>query len=770
MPRESKETRKQLDQTVATAPSPTLIAVYIAGALAVIGFTFIAFLGGEGGGGKLPPNRNSGLPPTMWSAISPGGGGAFTSIGAGPSGTILVGSDLSGAYRSRDRGASWDVIGSTRGLSKTHISAVGFDPTDGNVMYLGSEGGLYRSGDGGDSWQSVIATGYFGSVTAARSNSSVVYASSHSRYNALDTTIYRSTNRGLTWTAVGTTLPSGLRILKLLVDAHDPNVVYALSGSDLFVAGSQVLFKSTDGAITWAKLADTLGSTYDVALDAVSSSTIYLTTYIPACGGTGTPACPPAPCAPTSPTSWAGCVYKSIDGGTTWTQKAAKTGIIFVHRDQPTIVRTIDVERSISSSKGGVWESTDSGNTWTQRSLGTSWTGGWQDLDFAYGKNLYGVAKTLGMDESDPNVLYWVDAQFVFAAFDGAQFTNIFTNEVGPGKWRTRGIDNVAVITIAQSDANPNRLYAGFFDLGFWRSDDGGNGWTPGNTPTFTGAWKGFGGNTTSIAVDPTRPDMVWATMGETSDITAVVRNTAGGTPGSWVATVGLPTGFIAGISINRSSPETARVLFVTDNGDVYRSQDDGQTWSLSFACGGCRTTAVDRFDGTTVYAGGEAGLFRSTASGDIGSWNAVGATDMTGTNPYPLHDFKWNGVHQIVPDPVQMGKVYVTAFGSKRGLFSSINRGDTWTKLRTCTYCRGVAVDWSTPTTLYLSSSAAYKGGGSASGSEGVLRSTDSGATWTAWNEGLAWPFAGPILVDRGNPRQVFVGAPGTGFFRRNY
>ena len=60
-----------------------------------------------------------------WININPGGGGGFTSIGAGPSGTIICGSDLSGAYRSLDRGSTWDAIGSSRDLARTHVSAVG---------------------------------------------------------------------------------------------------------------------------------------------------------------------------------------------------------------------------------------------------------------------------------------------------------------------------------------------------------------------------------------------------------------------------------------------------------------------------------------------------------------------------------------------------------------------------------------------------------------------------------------------------------------------
>ena len=65
-----------------------------------------------------------------WKPISPGGGGWVMCVDAGPTGIIIVCSDVSGAYRSLDRGRSWDVIGSYRGLDYTHVNAVGFDPLD----------------------------------------------------------------------------------------------------------------------------------------------------------------------------------------------------------------------------------------------------------------------------------------------------------------------------------------------------------------------------------------------------------------------------------------------------------------------------------------------------------------------------------------------------------------------------------------------------------------------------------------------------------------
>ena len=77
--------------------------------------------------------------PGPWIRSNPGGGGWFMTIGAGPDGLILAASDLSGFYRSQDRGRTWDVIAAAQGLMTTHASGIGFHPTDPDILFLGTE-------------------------------------------------------------------------------------------------------------------------------------------------------------------------------------------------------------------------------------------------------------------------------------------------------------------------------------------------------------------------------------------------------------------------------------------------------------------------------------------------------------------------------------------------------------------------------------------------------------------------------------------------------
>jgi hypothetical protein len=687
-----------------------------------------------------------------WININPGGGGAFTSIGAGPTGILLCGADVIGAYRSLDHGLTWDLIGSERGLKRTHVSAVGFDPLDPQILYLGSDVGLYRSADGGASFQQVLATGYIGAVMPARGNPAIVYATYHPSFNSYATDIYRSTDRGVTWNAMGSVLPAGLRLLKLAVSPVDPNTLYAVSGEDLFLAGTPALYRSTDGGASWAQVGVDMGNVWDLAIDPLTPSTLYATVY------QGTPK-----------VSWSGWVSKSTDGGDTWTPKGTHTGAILLKRDQPQVLRVIDVNRHSVDSESGVWESQDAGETWQRKSTMTPWDPGWQKLDWAYGDCQYGMPNVLGEDLSNPDGIFWITSELVFGSTNGGLvFQNLCSTPVSPGKWRSRGVDNVTLSGLAISEASPNQIYTGYHDLGLWRSLDGGLSWEACNNVAITGSWHGHGGHATTILADPVRPGVVWASNGWDADSTLVARSTSAGAADSWVAASGVPTGYLRGLSLARTSPVDQRVLYVTSEGDVYRSLDDGATWSLVFDCNGCRATAVDRFDGQLVYAGGEAGLWRSRSGGTPGSWERIGPLELGGNNTRLAKYELWEGVHAIVPDPQASGRAWVAAYGTGRGIYRMTDAGDTWSKLRNGTYLRDVAVNPVNPALLYAAGSRVFKSGGSVTGSEGVLLSINGGQTWTSLNDGLAWPYAGRIAIDPANPDRLIIGSPGAGFFER--
>jgi len=121
------------------------------------------------------------------------------------------------------------------------------DPSNNSTIVIGYQD-VYRSTDRGSSWSRIstgLTEGYgnkIHAVAVAPSNSSVIYASRND-------TLYRTTNLGVTW--VTSVLTEATKITSLEVHPTNSNTLWATSAD--FVAGKKV-FKSIDGGITWTNI------------------------------------------------------------------------------------------------------------------------------------------------------------------------------------------------------------------------------------------------------------------------------------------------------------------------------------------------------------------------------------------------------------------------------------------------------------------------------------------------------------------------------------
>ena len=692
-----------------------------------------------------------------WMRTNPGGGGAFSTIEAGPSGQILAGSDLSGAYYSWDFGQTWGIYGAERGVFSTHVSGMGFHPEDEDVFFIGTDNGIFKSINGGGYFYSVLDSGYITDIFVAPSNFNIVYATFHGYFNSPIGSIYKSINGGESFTKVSTNLPDSLRLLELHVSPTDPDLLFVLAGGGRFFCGNAHLYKSANGGVTWTRKASGLGSIMDVAMHPTDHNIIYLTTMNVDCDE------------PLYYTDLDGDFYQSTNAGENWTLRSAdQSGIIWIKRDQPSTIRMIDVREPWPwISSGGTWRSTNSGSTWIQTSDG-SWDGGYQSsLAWAYGSSYNGFCKTVGESMADPDVLLWTNPQWIFATHDeGVNFNSLHTSQVATNNWLSTGVDNVVMNEIEVSHANKEVLYAAFADLGVWRSLDRGRSWQSGNTPSFTGNWQGFGGNSLTVVADPTRAAVVWAGMqGDFNEQAYLVKSTSQGASSSWLQSdTGIPNSVIriSGMSLDQTSLETNRKLFVCADGDVYRSTNDGANWSLSFANGGLHFTAIDQINGLVVYAGGRTGIFRSQNGGL--TWQDVSLPVMTGTEDVDFFDFGYEGVSSITTDPDVANKVYLTVFGANGGIYTSSDAGSNWTLLYTNPHMRTIRVNPTNRQEIYAGSSSAFYAGGYESDSEGVLYSSNLGANWETVNGSMAWPFANSLAFDLASPPRIYVGSPGSG------
>ncbi len=692
-----------------------------------------------------------------WTRTNPGGGGAFSTVGAGITGIVVAGSDLSGAYISRNRGESWEVLGASGGLTATHVSGVGFDRKDGNILYIGAEGGIFRSDDGGSTVQQVLEGGYVTDIECAASSPDIGYASFHSMYNTADGSVYKTIDRGMSWHQVSLDLAPGLRILKLLVHPGDANTVFLLSGQGRFACGPAEVYRSTNGGKNWKLLSGAWTEVLDVAISSLPPYTLYLTSMHAGCD---------------EMYYWKdleGDFFSSDDMGEHWTRRSDYTGIIWLDSGTPDKIRLIDPREPWEwNDRSGTYSSTDGGKSFVHTGSIEDWDSFFQgSLFWTYGSSYNGICKTLGEDLSDPNSIYWVNTQWCMHSSDGGNsFQNAVTREVKPGFWRSTGFDNVVMMDLEVNQADPDIVYIGFFDMGIWRSIDHGESWQACNQKEFVGEWEGFGGNCATIISDPERSNVVWASLGGEQSgepETFLIKSTQTGLRGSWTASdSGLPREEIIGLSLNPYSPVHNRTLYVTAQRDVYKSTDDGAHWSKVFDCDGCRFTAIDSKDPMLVYAGGERGLWRSEDAGK--NWVKIGLSQMKSSNDDGFWGWGYDGIWDVKTDPNHGDRVYVVVHGADKGLWRSTDRGKTWKKLLTDNHLRKVALLPKYPQIIYATSSSAFTSGGYEPDSRGVLYSMDGGAHWVEQNQGMAYPFAQAIAFDSRTPATVFIGSPGTG------
>ncbi len=694
-----------------------------------------------------------------WERTNPGGGGSFGVVGASLNGTIYVGSDLSGVYRSVDGGFTWDVLGFANGLTETHISALGFHVEDANIVFVGTENGIFRSDNGGDNFLKVLDRGYITDIKFGLANSDIGYAAFHSFYNSTDGIVWKSTDRGLTWTKVSTDLPSGIRILKIVVSPQNADIVYLLTGQDRFACGPANVFKSIDGGKTWRNITEFFNQEImDFEIDKNNPNTLYLTTFNADCN------------AVYYWTDLEGGLYKSTDGGANWAYLSDFTGVIFLDSDNRNNITLIDPREPYPwNERAGTFISEDGGVSFRRVGNVEEWDTFFnRDPYWCYSASYNGITKTFGTDPSNRSNIFWVTNQWVFVSRDkGKTFENVFTEEVSPGFWKSRGLDNVNMMDVSISKANPQIVFLAYFDMGIWRSLDGGESWQSCNHSVYTGSWEGHGGNCATVLTDPVRPNVVWASQSENQNgeyPTYLLKSENTGERESWVlANSGLPEEQIMGLSLDPNSNVSNRTLYVTANLDVYKSIDDGMSWTKVFDCDGCRFTAVDYFDGNIVYAGGEKGIWCSKDGGI--TWTNISHPEMISENGSVFWDYHYEGIFDIKTDPNTPNMVYVTVLGFGKGLYKSTDNGRTWKKLLTDNYMRKVAIAPFDSNYIYATSSSAFQAGGYSNDSNGVWFSKDGGKTWERHNYNMSYPFALAIEVSIGEQPTVFVGSPGTGF-----
>ncbi len=256
-----------------------------------------------------------------WREISPGTGGRVTAVAGTPQDSFLyyTGTAGGGVWKSTSGGAAWTPVFDAEPVAA--IGAVAIDPTNENVVWVGTGESNPRNdvshGDG----------------------------------------LYKSTDGGKSWVRVG--LAQVWSIAHIAIDPQNPeHVVVAGFGNPFVDSTDRGVYVTFDGGKTFTKTlyVDARTGASDVALDPQDPSIVYAGMWQfrrwPWTFRSGGPS---------------GGLYKSSDGGRTWTHlvgnglPAGDTGRIgiAVAPSEPSRVYAV-----IEAKGGIVWRSDDSGAHW----------------------------------------------------------------------------------------------------------------------------------------------------------------------------------------------------------------------------------------------------------------------------------------------------------------------------------------------------------------------------------------------------------------------
>ena len=431
-------------------------------------------------------------------------------------GTIYVTTLNGGVFKTIDAGGTW--LARNAGLPRLDVRALAVDRAQPGTLYAATFVGMAKSVDGGANWVAAntgltvlgcCIAGAF-SVAVDPSATSTVYAGTNSEHG-----VFKSTNAAASWTPASIGLDAA-NAAALLIDSSAHARVFAATQTG-------AVYRSEDAGGHW--LASNSGFRTIVATSIAQDPSNPSTMYVGTAGGT------------------IRSVYKSVNGGTTWTDLglASATAVQAVAID-PAAPSTVYA----GTAGSGILKSSNGGATWSPINLGLS--------------NL--TVQALAVH---PNV-----AGTVYAGTRGG----VFGSTDGGAHWTalSAGLGNLDVLALAVDWSVNATIYAATNGGGIFKAINGGLAWTAINT--------GIVGSlaTQSLAIDPLDPQVLYA--GRTG-ANKVVKTINGGA--SWANSgVGLPvlSMSVRSVVIDRTTPD---VLFLATSGaGVFKSSDGGATWQAT--------------------------------------------------------------------------------------------------------------------------------------------------------------------------------------------
>jgi regulation of enolase protein 1 (concanavalin A-like superfamily) len=617
---------------------------------------------------------------TGWTAIGPGNvGGRVRSIVVHPTttSTMFAGSVGGGIWKTVNGGARWAPVDDF--MANLAVTSMIFKPGNPSVMYAATgEGyhnadairgaGIFKSTDGGATWTRLASTAgadfHYVTRIAMSADARVLLA-------ATMTGLFRSVDAGATFTRVAGPVP-------IDVDFHPTNAARAVAGDRNGRA-----WVSTDGGATWTRAALTLPANLEgsgrveVAYARATPTIVYAVVDLNG-----------------------GLVYRSVDGGASYTQVNARDWTVLLENGQGWYDLAVWVNPRDGNDiiVGGVnlYRSRDGGSSFTQ-------------ISTTFGSlhpDQHVIIEHPQFDNSTNRVLYIGNDGGVYKVPDLALLTS-----VGNARYDELN-NNLAVTQFYGAAGNPATgvIVGGTQDNGTlvynpWAGSEG---------------WEAmFGGDGGFSAADPTNPDYFY---GEYVYL-QIHRSTNAGLSSSYIyegiedamtnanfiapfiLDPNEPRRMLAGgarlwrtddvraaypvwkavkpnadslISAIAVAPANSNVVWVGhNNGDVFRTSNGtaaSPTWTkvdpLTFPNRFITRIAIDPFDANVVYVtfGGfvDQNIQRTENAG--ATWRDATGTGTTGLPHVPVRDLEI--------DPTDANVLWA---GTEIGVFTSPDGGLTW-------------------------------------------------------------------------------------------
>ncbi|MFQ5738587.1 MAG: hypothetical protein ACE5JX_06205 [Acidobacteriota bacterium] len=700
-----------------------------------------------------------------------GGGGVFSAVfhNTTPD-IILVAQDVGGVYKTTDGGRSWSHV-NNRGLLRpdlsedaTFVDELVAHPGDNSRFFSCTQSGLFRSDDLGESWSLVIPPAGASSpevpvawVAFSPRDPSLGLAGTGSWHEPEEGFgLYRTLDGGFTFSLLEQSgIPGDATISSIVFDPDD-GTVYASTTSGLYT--------SIDSGNTFTPVGFAFrherGEWIGIG-GSGSGKTFWYILYT--LGDDG------------DPSSRSGGIYRSTDA-VTWTEIAGAPTVsdpecneilrTMGARAHPTDPSILYVNFRTDGGQGGLYR----------------WDGSWTDLTAAFvdetwaaGSGFSPIApECVSLNTANPDLILSCNEEALLVSSDGgANWRQLSTRQVGPGRWAGTGAEVVVTYDLAGSG---DTLYVAFEDIGFWRSDDRGASWRqllwPGAKPDTIRP-----DGATEIFVHPQDPNRFYVFLGSFSndlregDVRPEIHKSLdGGTSSTVEVSPPAPAGPLGrgAMSVVWGETPDQDTLYAAFHGDtLYKSTNGGASWvevSAGFSPQDKRLIfriVVDPSQPNTVYAGlntdfgafsGKGGIYRSTDGGS--NWSRL--------EGYPFQDVIWLG---FAGSP---RRLFAGGWTGGEGSLQVSDDGTTFGQVLSQPFVTALADAPGSPGTLYSVSSSNFVRG--TNQEAGIYRSADNGTTWRRLEGTPQHSRTWNILILPDQPNILYLASDGDGILAMEF